>query len=68
MFKVPEDDRRTTHGGYELIPTINHWIGQDDAIRRFKVALEASWHTGEKLPHMLLLILYLTPARKFGIC
>ncbi len=36
-----------------MIPTINHWIGQDDAIRRFKVALEASWNDGTKLPHML---------------
>ncbi len=36
-----------------MIPTINHWIGQDDAIRRFKIALEASWNDGTKLPHML---------------
>ncbi|MCH7687262.1 MAG: AAA family ATPase [Planctomycetes bacterium] len=36
-----------------MIPTISHWIGQDDAIRRFKVALEASWNDGTKLPHML---------------
>jgi len=36
-----------------LIPTISHWIGQDDAIRRFKVALEASWNDGTRLPHML---------------
>ena len=53
MFSVSEYDRSTTHGGCELIPTINHWIGQDDAIRRFKVALEASWNDGTKLPHML---------------
>jgi len=36
-----------------LIPTINHWIGQEQAIRRFKVALEASWNDGTRLPHML---------------
>ena len=36
-----------------MIPTINHWIGQDDAIRRFKIALEASWNDGSKLPHMI---------------
>ena len=36
-----------------MIPTINHWIGQEQAIRRFKVALEASWNDGKKLPHML---------------
>ena len=36
-----------------MIPTISHWIGQDDAIRRFKIALEASWNTGAKLPHMI---------------
>ena len=36
-----------------MVPTITHWIGQDDAIRRFKVALEASWNDGTKLPHML---------------
>ena len=53
MFSVSKDDRNTTQGGYELIPTINHWIGQDDAIRRFKIALEASWNDGTKLPHML---------------
>ena len=36
-----------------MIPTINHWIGQDDAIRRFKIALEASWNDGTKLPQMM---------------
>ncbi len=36
-----------------MIPTISHWIGQEQAIRRFKVALEASWNDGTKLPHML---------------
>ena len=45
--------RKLNHGEYELIPTIDHWIGQDAAIRRFKVALEASWHIGAKLPHMI---------------
>lgn len=38
-----------------MVPTINHWIGQDDAIRRFKIALEASWNDGTKLPHMLFI-------------
>lgn len=36
-----------------MVPTINHWIGQEQAIRRFKVALEASWNDGTKLPHIL---------------
>ena len=53
MFSVSEYDRNTTHGGCELIPTITHWIGQEQAIRRFKVALEASYSDGTRLPHML---------------
>ena len=36
-----------------MIPTITHWIGQEQAIRRFKVALEASYSDGTRLPHML---------------
>ncbi len=36
-----------------MVPTINHWVGQDEAIRRFRVALEASWNDGTRLPHML---------------
>ena len=36
-----------------MIPTISHWVGQDDAIRRFKVGLEAAWNDGTRLPHML---------------
>jgi holliday junction DNA helicase RuvB len=36
-----------------MVPTINHVIGQQDAVRRFKVALEASWNDGTRLPHML---------------
>lgn len=36
-----------------MVPTINHWVGQEEAIRRFKVALEASWNDGSRLPHML---------------
>lgn len=36
-----------------MIPTINHWVGQSDAIRRFRVALEAAWNDGTRLPHML---------------
>ncbi len=36
-----------------MIPSIDHWLGQENAIRRFKVALEASWSDGTRLPHML---------------
>ena len=36
-----------------MIPSIDHWHGQKQAIRRFKVALEASWNDGTRLPHML---------------
>ena len=36
-----------------MIPTVNHWLGQQEAIRRFRVALEASWNDGTRLPHML---------------
>ena len=36
-----------------MVPTITHWIGQDDAIRRFKICLEAAWNDGTRLPHML---------------
>ena len=36
-----------------MIPTIDHVIGQQDAVRRFKVALEASWNDGTRLPRML---------------
>jgi len=36
-----------------MVPTIDHWIGQDQAIRRFKVALEAAYTDGTRLPHML---------------
>lgn len=36
-----------------MIPTINHWVGQNEAIRRFRVALEAAWNDGTRLPHML---------------
>jgi holliday junction DNA helicase RuvB len=36
-----------------MVPTINHVIGQHDAVARFKVALEASWNDATKLPHML---------------
>lgn len=37
-----------------MVPTINHWVGQDAAIRRFKVGLEAAWNDGTRLPHILL--------------
>jgi len=33
--------------------TIDHWIGQKNVINQFRVALEASWNTGSRLPHML---------------
>ena len=37
-----------------MVPTIDHVLGQEDVIRRFRVALEASWNDGSRLPHMLL--------------
>lgn len=36
-----------------MIPTVNHWIGQQDAVRRFRVALEAAWNDSQRLPHLL---------------
>lgn len=36
-----------------MVPTVNHWVGQHEAIQRFRVALEASWNDGTRLPHML---------------
>ena len=36
-----------------MVPTIDHFIGQQDVIARFRVALEAAWNDGERLPHML---------------
>lgn len=36
-----------------MIPTIDHWIGQEQAIRRFRVALEAAHTDATRLPHML---------------
>ena len=36
-----------------MIPTIDHWVGQRDVIRRFKVALEASFQDNKRLPHIL---------------
>lgn len=33
--------------------TIDHWIGQPEVIARFRVALEAAWNDGSRLPHML---------------
>lgn len=35
------------------IPTINHFVGQEAAVARFRVTLEASWQDGTRLPHML---------------
>ena len=36
-----------------MIPTVNHFIGQQDVVARFRVALEACWNDHGKLPHML---------------
>lgn len=36
-----------------MVPTINHFIGQDAIIARFRVALEAAWQDGKRLPHMV---------------
>ena len=33
---------------------IEHFVGQRQVVRRCKVALEASWNQGTKLPHMLM--------------
>ena len=35
-------------------PTVNHFIGQQDVVARFRVALEAAWNDAARLPHMLL--------------
>jgi Holliday junction DNA helicase RuvB len=35
-------------------PTINHFIGQHQVKKRFRVALEAAWNDGSRLPHMLM--------------
>jgi Holliday junction DNA helicase RuvB len=35
-------------------PTINHFLGQRNVVARFKVALEAAWADGTRLPHMLM--------------
>jgi len=37
-----------------VIPSIDHFIGQVDAIAQFRVALEASWADGTRLPHILM--------------
>lgn len=37
-----------------MVPTINHFIGQQDVIARFRVALEAAWNDASRLPHMLM--------------
>lgn len=36
-----------------MIPTIDHFIGQQEAVKRFKVALDSSWNDTVRLPHML---------------
>ena len=33
---------------------IEHFVGQSQVVKRCKVALEASWNQGTKLPHMLM--------------
>lgn len=35
-------------------PTINHYIGQQKVVARFKVALEAAWTDATRLPHILM--------------
>ncbi len=35
-------------------PTVQHVIGQEQTIARLKVALEAAWNDGSRLPHTLL--------------
>lgn len=38
-----------------MVPTIDHFIGQNDVVKRVKVALEAAWNDGgARLPHMLM--------------
>ena len=34
-------------------PTINHFIGQEQVVKRFRVAMEAAWNDGTRLPDML---------------
>ncbi len=36
-----------------MVPTINHWVGNEETIARFKVNLEAAWNDATRLPHML---------------
>lgn len=36
-----------------MVSTINHWVGQEHSIRRFRVGLESAWNDGTRLPHML---------------
>ena len=35
-------------------PTIEHFVGQEQVVARFRVALEAAWTDGTRLPHMLM--------------
>ncbi len=44
--------RDISHGGPTII---EHFVGQRQIVNRCKVALEASWNNGTKLPHMLML-------------
>ena len=36
-----------------MIPTVDHWLGNEELIARFRVILEAAWSDGTRLPHML---------------
>ena len=33
---------------------IDHFVGQKQVVERIKVALEASWNCGSKIPHILM--------------
>lgn len=48
-------DRKVFNEINDVRPTvINHFVGQQRAVDRCKVALEAAWNQGTKLPHMLM--------------
>ncbi len=36
------------------VPTIDHFVGQQEVVARFRVALEAAWTDGTRLPHLLM--------------
>ena len=37
------------------VTVIDHFIGQNNVVDQVKVALEASWNDGIRLPHMLMI-------------